>query len=50
MANFQPLHPHLAASPEDLELTNAQALKVKENTGLENNHIETAPRERTVEP
>ena len=45
LASFRPLHPHLAASPEGLELTDVYALTVKEDAGLEINHIELVPRE-----
>jgi hypothetical protein len=44
LANFRPLHPLMAASPEGLELTEVYALTVKEDSGLEINHIELVPR------
>ena len=43
LANFRPLHPQLAASPDGLELTDVYALTVKEDAGLEINHIELVP-------
>ena len=43
LANFRPLHPHLAASPEGLELTDVYALTINDDAGLEINHIELAP-------
>ncbi len=43
LANFRPLHPHLDASPEGLELTDVYALTVQEDAGLEINHIELTP-------
>ena len=45
LANFRPLHPHLAASPEGLELTDVYALTINEDAGMEINHIELVPRE-----
>jgi len=43
LANFRPLHPHLAPSPEGLELTDLYALTIRENAGLEINHVELTP-------
>lgn len=43
LTNFQPLHPQLAASPEGLELTDVYALTIREDAGLELNHIELGP-------
>ena len=43
LANFRPLHPHLAASPEGLELTDVYALTINNDAGLEINHIELHP-------
>ena len=43
LANFRPLHPQLAASPEGLELTDVYALTIKEDAGLEINRIELVP-------
>ncbi len=50
LANFRLLHPHLASSPEGLELTDVYALTVSEDAGLEINHIELVPGERTQTP
>ena len=47
LASFRALQPYLAASPEGLELTDVYALTVKEDAGLEINHIELVP---TVAP
>ena len=44
LANFRPLHTHLAASPEGLELTDVYALTINDDAGLEINHIELVPR------
>lgn len=48
LTDFRLLHPHLAASPEGLELTDVYALTVKEDAGLEINHIELVPGMRSV--
>ena len=45
MATFRPLHPHLTAPPEGLELTDVYALTVKEDEGMEINHLELVPGE-----
>ena len=45
LANFRPLHPHPTAPPEGWELTDVYALTVKEDEGLEINHIELVPGE-----
>lgn len=44
LKTFRPLHPHLAASPEGLELTDVYALTIDDEAGLEINHIELVPR------
>ena len=44
LAHFRPLHPHLAASQEGLELTDVYALTINDDAGLEINHIELVPR------
>ena len=49
LANFHPLHPHLAASPEGLELTDVYALTINEDAGMEINHIELLPLKSTTE-
>jgi hypothetical protein len=43
LAKFRPLHSHLAATPEGLELTDVYALTSNEDAGLEINHIELLP-------
>ena len=50
LANFRALHPHLAASPEGLELTDVYALTVRQDAGLEINHIELVPQKQSHEP
>ncbi len=50
LANFRPLHPYLATSPEGLELTDVYALTVREDAGLEINHIELIPEKAEVGP
>ncbi len=45
LADFRPLQPHLAASPEGLELTDVYALTIQVDAGLELNHVELIPRE-----
>jgi ferric-dicitrate binding protein FerR (iron transport regulator) len=49
LANFRPLHPQLAASPEGLELTDVYALTIQEDAGLEINNIELVPANRSNE-
>jgi len=49
LANFHPLHPHLAESPEGLELTDVYALTINEDAGMEINHIELLPLKSTTE-
>ncbi len=49
LANFRPLHSHLAAAPEGLELTDVYALTINEDAGLEINHIELLPLKSTTE-
>ena len=49
LPNFRPLHPHLAASPEGLELTDVYALTINEDAGMEINHIELLPLKSTTE-
>ncbi len=46
LAKFRPLHPRLATSPEGLELTDIYALTIREDAGLELNHIELIPANR----
>jgi len=43
LADFRPLYPQLAATPEGLELTDVYALTVRDDAGLELNHIELRP-------
>lgn len=43
LGDFHALHPHLATSPDQLELTDVYALTVQEDAGLEINHIELVP-------
>ncbi len=43
LEKFRPLQPELSATPEGLELTDVYALTVKEDAGLEINHIELTP-------
>ena len=43
LAKFRPLQPELSSSPEGLELTDVYALTVKDDAGLEINHIELTP-------
>jgi hypothetical protein len=43
LAKFRPLQPELSSSPEGLELTDVYALTVKNDAGLEINHIELTP-------
>jgi ferric-dicitrate binding protein FerR (iron transport regulator) len=45
LRDFRPLHPQLASSPDALELTDVYALTIKDDAGLEINHIELLPRE-----
>ena len=40
LSDFHPLHPHLAASPEGLELTDVYALTIAQDAGLEITEIE----------
>ena len=40
LANFRPLHPHLASSADGLELTDVYALTIEVDAGLEITHIE----------
>lgn len=47
LGKFQPLQPDLSASPEGLELTDVYALTIREDAGLEINHIELVPATRT---
>jgi len=49
LADFRPLHSHLAASPDGLELTDVYALTINEDAGLEINHIELLPLKSTTE-
>ncbi len=44
LANFRPLHPHLASSADGLELTDIYALTIEVDAGLEITHIELSPR------
>ncbi len=48
LKNFRPLHPHLAALPEGLELTDIYALTIQEDAGLEIHHIELVPGGRAL--
>jgi hypothetical protein len=48
LANFRALHPHLAVSPDDLELTDVYALTINDDAGLEINHIELLPAVGTI--
>jgi len=43
LAHFRALHPHLAASPEGLELNDLYALTIDDDAGLEINHVELTP-------
>jgi len=43
LANFRPLHPHLASSADGLELTDVYALTIEVDAGLEITHIELIP-------
>lgn len=43
LADFQPLHPQLASTPEGLELTDVYALTIIEDAGLEIHQIELLP-------
>jgi hypothetical protein len=43
LSDFRPLHPHLAASPEGLELTDVYALTIANDAGLEITRIELLP-------
>ena len=45
LRDFRPLNPQLASSPDALELTDVYALTIKDDAGLEINHIELLPRE-----
>ena len=45
LSDFRPLQPELAFSAERLELTDVYALTIKEDAGLEINHIELLPGE-----
>jgi hypothetical protein len=49
LGDFRPLNPQLASSPNGLELTDVYALTIKEDAGLEINHIELAPRQDSNE-
>ncbi len=40
LSDFRPLHPHLASSPEGLELTDVYALTIADDAGLEITSIE----------
>ena len=44
LKNFRPLYPQLALSVEGLELTDVYALTIRDDAGLEINHIELEPR------
>ena len=44
LANFRPLQPQLAASPDGLELNDVYALTIIEDAGLELNHIGLEPK------
>lgn len=44
LKDFRPLQPHLSASPDGLELTDIYALTIREDAGLEINHVELVPR------
>ena len=50
LATFRALHPHLAASPEGLELTDVYALTAREDAGLEINHIELVAGKQAARP
>ncbi len=43
LGRFRPLQPQLSGSPDGLELTDVYALTVKDDAGLEINHIELTP-------
>ena len=43
LSDFKPLQPHLASSPDGLELTDIYALTIQEDAGLEINHVELRP-------
>ncbi len=45
LTRFRPLHPHLSSSPDGFELTDVYALTVRDDAGLEINHIELLPQE-----
>lgn len=44
LADFRPLQPQLASSPDGLELTDIYALTIEEDAGLEINHVELVPK------
>lgn len=48
LSSFRPLNPKLSPSPDGLELTDLYALTVREDAGLEINHIELVPRQSGV--
>ncbi len=50
LREFRPLHPQLASSPDGLELTDVYALTIKEDAGLELNHIELLPAKEGGQP
>jgi hypothetical protein len=43
LSRFRPLFPQLAGSPEGLELTDVYALTIRDDAGLELNHVELVP-------
>jgi hypothetical protein len=43
LADFRPLHPDLSSSPEGLELTDVYALTIRDDAGLEINHMDLQP-------
>ena len=45
LRDFRPLQPQLSSSPDGLELTDVYALTIKEDAGLEINHIELVPQD-----
>ena len=44
LKNFRPLYPQLALSVEGLELTDVYALTIRDDAGLEINHVELQPK------
>ena len=43
LQDFRPLQPQLSASPDGLELTDIYALTIRDDAGLEINHVELVP-------